>query len=268
MLALIGVVLTGLALLFATAVFIHERRRSPECRPDVRLRAREKQRTIAIWTIGRFYQSLRQFDDYCIKLEEGGLPDTETDPTKPSRDDLLRFAGSLLLTSAIDIIPFSQGKANLFHFADGPTGDRRTIVSQVFSGPFPPSQVLSGVTTFREMLIERDHKASTVAAECVRLRLPRVDRITKKSGFSGVELKLGTTHILGIPTELGVSGRVDDFCRVPLGSPASITVDLRIVLVRPALPLIRRFAERRSQFICHRLARYSALLEAQVRGHA
>jgi hypothetical protein len=154
----------------------------------------------------------------------------------------------------------------MFHFADEPRGDQREIVSQVFSGPFPPSQVLAGVTTFRAMPIRRDEEASSVAGECVRLRVPRLYRITKKTAFSGEEIKLGTTHILGLPAELGVAGGADDFCRIPTSLPAAITVDLRIMLVRPALPLVRRFAYRRGAFICHRLARYRALLETQSSG--
>lgn len=259
MLATIGTIVGVGSFLVGLFVVFHERRRSPGSTPGKPLRARKKQRTIAIWTIGRFYQSLQQFDEYCDRLEKEPLVQTEADPTKPSREDLLRFAEAVLLTAAVDIVPFSQGKANLFHFADDATGHSRQIVSQVFTGAFPPSQVLSGVMTYREMLIEHDTEASSVAGECVRLGIPRLYRITKKSTFSGEEIKLGTTHIVGMPAHLGSTVGVDDFCRVPQGMPAAITVDLRIGFTRLLLPLIKAFAYRRGHFICHRLSRYSSL---------
>ena len=164
------------------------------------------------------------------------------------------------MTAAVDILPFSQGKANLFHFADSGDGDARKIVSQVFIGPFPPSQVLGGGRTFREMSIERDQPAASVAGECVRLRRPRLEATSKMKASSGEELGLGTTHILGIPAHFDAAMGVDDFCRIPQGMPAAITVDLRIGWsTKWMLPVLRRLAFRRSRYICHRLGAYSPL---------
>jgi hypothetical protein len=269
MLTLLGTVAAIVAVVLAIAIHVYEHRRSPGCTKGQRIRARPKQRSIAVWRIGRFYQCLQQVDDYCDRIESQELSAANTDPGRPSQSDLLNFAEAALLTAATEIVPFSQGKANLFHFADVPKLHERKIVSQSFSGAFPPSQVLSGTTTYREMSINHDVKASSVAGECVRIKLPHLERITKSSTFSGEELQLGTTHILGIPARLGGApngngaAASDDFCMVPRGLPAAITVDLRIGLTRPLLPLIRRFGYRRSKFISHRLARLSELIATQ-----
>lgn len=261
MVAIAGIILTAAALVFTLAVFIHENRRSPECFPEKPLRARGKQRTISLWTIGRFYQSLKQFDLYCKELEESAMSDSEDDPARPSRDDLLRFARAVLLTAAVDIMPFSQGKANLFHFVDAPNRQSREIVSQVLIGPFPPEQILAGASAYRTMTIEFGKEAESVAGECVRLGLPQLEKLRKKKGnFSGKEIKLGTTHILGMPVEFDAMTAVNDFRSAPEGAPAAITVDLRIMSMRFLLPVIRWFAYRRSKFICHRLSRYNSLI--------
>lgn len=258
--AAIGFVVGVLGVVITAAIFVHERRRSPKSVPNNPLRAREKQRTISMWTIGRFYQSLRQFDHYCDRLENPNYAAASADPTKPSRDDLLRFAEAVLLTASVDIVPFSQGKANLFHFADEAAGDSRKIVSQVFVGAFPPSQILSGMRAFRELDIERDASAPSVAGECVRTRRPELEAIDRKKSFSNEEIRLGTTHILGIPAHFDAAIGVDDFCRIPQNMPAAITVDLRIGLIpRLLMWVIRPFAYRRSKFICDRLGRYSVL---------
>jgi len=265
MAALIGIGLTAVAFLFALGIFLYEHRRSPECNVGQPLRARKKQRTIALWTIGRFYQSLQQFDLYCEELEKTSYQqiDTQTDATRPSRADLLRFAQAVLLAAAVDILPFSQGKANLFHFIDAPDGDRREIVSHVLTGPFPPKQILAGANAYRKMTITPTQEAESVAGECVRIALPQLERLKGKGNFSGKEIKLGTTHILGMPAEFETMPSVGDYRAAPKGLPAAITVDLRIVFMRPLLPIIRRFAYRRSQFICHRLSRYNLLIGPQ-----
>jgi hypothetical protein len=262
MLALIASIVTIAAFVLTLAIIFYERRRSPECEIGKPLRARKKQRTIAFWTIGRFYQAIQQFDLYCEELEGGNLPAEQKDPSMPSREDLLRFAQAVLLTAAVDIVPFSQGKANLFHFADQPGGGNRQIVSHVLNGPFPPTQVLSGANAYRTMSITDGRKADSVAGECVRIGLPRLERLTEKGGFSGEEIELGTTHILGIPVKFKVMNPAIDYRFAPESLPAAITIDLRIMLMRPLLPLIRRFTYRRSQFICHRLSRYNDLVRA------
>jgi hypothetical protein len=265
--AVIGIVLGVVGIVATIAIFVHERRRSPESVPGKPVRAPDKQRNIATWKIGRFYQSLQQFDSYCDRLENPKYALPGTDTTKPSAEDLLRFAEAVLLTAAVDIVPFSQGKANLFHFADEPTGDSRKIVSQVFIGAFPPSQVLGGMTAYRKMDIDRDKPATSVAGDCVRLRKPELVGVTKKSAFNNEEIRLGTTHILGIPAHFATAMGVDDFCRIPQEMPAAITVDLRIGRIsRLLMAPIRLFAARRSKFICDRLGRYSVLaakLEAE-----
>jgi hypothetical protein len=159
-------------------------------------------------------------------------------------------------------VPFSQGKANLFHFADGPGGGGREIVSHVLTGPFPPTQVLSGANAYRAMGITDNKKADSVAGECVRIGLPRLEKLTDKGGFSGEEIELGTSHILGIPMKF--KNPVGDYRSAPEGLPAAVTVDLRIMAMRPLLPIIRRFAYRRSQFICHRLSRYNDLVRENL----
>lgn len=255
---MVGLLVGVLGVVLTVAFFVHERSRDPQYVPGKPIRAREKQRTIAVWTIGRFFQSLQQFDKYCDRLRSRNYAKADPDPTKPSRSDLQRFAEAVLLTAAVDILPFSQGKANLFHFADPGKGDSRKIVSQVFIGPFPPSQVLGGGRTFREMRIKRDEQAASVAGECVQLRRPRLRSVKSMKASSGEELGLGTTHILGIPAHFDTAIGVDDFCRVPQGMPAAITVDLRIAwLARPLLPIVRRLAYRRSKYICHRLGAHS-----------
>lgn len=260
MLAILGFTLTAAAFFLGIGVFLYERKRSPEWEAGKPLRARRKQRTIALWTIGRFYQAIRQFDLYCEELENGNLPLEQRDPSQPSREDLLRFAQAVLLTAAVDIVPFSQGKANLFHFADGPGGGSREIVSHVLTGPFPPTQVLSGANAYRSMVITDGKKAESVAGECVRIGLPRLEKLTDKGNFSGEEIELGTSHILGIPAKFKKAGA--DYRSAPEGVPAAITVDLRIMGLRPMLPIIRPFAYRRSRFICHRLNRYNDLIRA------
>lgn len=260
MLAVAGLVVAAAAFALTLGVFLHERRRHPEPNHhNERLRASIKQRSVGVWTVGRFYQSLLQFDDYCDLVNGSMIADSTSDPSVPSAEDLLRFAEAVLLTAAADILPFSQGKANLFRFADCPNTEKREIVSSGFIGVFPPSQVLAG-SAFRTLRLDRDHEATSAAGECVRLRLPRIFRITKKSAVSGEEIALGTTHILGIPTQLSMTPGRLDLSRIPIDQPAAITVDLRIIFARPLLPLIRRFAYRRARFVCHRLHRYSILL--------
>jgi len=260
MITILGIVLTAAAFLFAVAIYLDEHRRSPESVPGKPLRARKQQRTIALWTSGRFYKALQQFDLYCDQLEGEEVPEDTTDPTKPSRADHLRFAQAVLLTAAVDIVPFSQGKANLFHFADSPGGESRDIVSHILMGPFPPKQILSGANAFRKMTIKSNKKADSVAGECVRLELPQLEKLTKKDNFSGKEIKLGTTHILGIPVEFERMPGVDGYRDAPENLPAAITIDLRIMWMRLVLPVIRRFAYRRCLYICHRLSRYNALI--------
>lgn len=245
-------------------VIFHERRRKPRSEPGSPVRARGRQGSIAFWTIGRFYQSLQQFDDYCDRLD---LPDgwyEGNDPSKPTREDLLRFAESVLLTAATQVIPFSQGKANLFHFVDDPTDHSREIASQLFTGPFPPAQVLSRTTTYRRITVSRDGVMPSVAGECIRYGAPRMAPL-ETGPFSDVERKLGTTHILGMPADRAVL-KIDDYCQIPCGWPAAITVDLRIVLARPFMYMIRRFTYRRGLFVCHRLARYSHLIAPEDEG--
>jgi hypothetical protein len=258
MLVILGTVLGVLSVGVTVWIFAYERRRSPESVPGKPVRAGKKQRTIAIWTIGRFYQALRQFDQYCDRLESSEIAENN-DPARPSREDLLRFAEAVLLTAAIDILPFSQGKANLFHFIDEPHKHTREIVSQTFTGAFPPSQVLGAVSTYREMKINNGEKADSVVGECVRMRRCQLERITKKSNFSGEEIELGTTHILGMPVKFGPDVGADNFCTVRRRMPAAITVDMRVVLARPLLRLIRRFWLRRAESICNRLSRYGSL---------
>jgi hypothetical protein len=248
--------LAGLAL--PTAVFLYEHRRSPKSIPNEPVRAGKKTRTVALWTIGRFYQSCRQFDQYCDRLEREEVA-TENDLLKPSREDLLRFAEAVLLAAAVDILPFSQGKANLFHFVDAPHQQMRHIASQSFIGAFPPSQVLGSASTYRSLEIHRDHNASSVAGECLRIGRSRLEKIKDKGSISGKEIELGTTHILGIPIRFGPEVGADNFCEVLKGKPAAITVDLRVVFMRPFMFLIKCFLKRRSACLCNRLSRYSAL---------
>jgi hypothetical protein len=239
-------------------VYVYERRRQPESVPENPIRAPKRQRSIAFWTLGRFYQSLQQFDEYCDRLDQTHNWPTN-DPTRPSRDDMLRFAESVLLTAATQVVPFSQGKANLFHFANSPTSNQRDIVSQFFMGAFPPSQVLARQTTYRPMPVKRDESSPSIAGECIRLGAPHL-AAPKPGTFSQLERELGTTHILGMPAHRGAVNVEDDYCLIPAGCPAAITVDLRIVISRPLIYFIRRFANRRGRFVCHRLARYSALV--------
>jgi hypothetical protein len=257
MFVIIGFVVAVFGVLVPISLYVYEHRRSPESIPGKPMRAGKKQRTIAVWTAGRFSQSLQQFDEYCDRLDTYQL-DAGDDPTKPSREDLLRFAEAVLLTAAVDILPYSQGKANLFYFADPPHNDQRIIVSQTFTGGFPPSQVLGGATTYRKLKISHDEKAASVAGECLRIGFC-LEKISNTL-ISGIEVELGTTHIIGMPVKFGPQVGADNFCGVPQRMPAAITVDLRIGwFSRLAIYFIRRFAARRSACICDRLGRYGAL---------
>jgi hypothetical protein len=255
---IVGTIIGVFGVLLPIVVFLYEHRRSPKSVPGEPVRAGKKARTVAVWTIGRFYQSCRQFDQYCDWLENEEV-EVDSDLSKPTQEDLLRFAEAVLLAAAVDILPFSQGKANLFHFVDKPHQHTRNIASQNFTGAFPPSQVLGSASTYRAMEIQRDQNASSVAGECVRIGRSRLEKIKDKGSISGKEIELGTTHILGMPIRFGTTVGAGNFCDVPKGKPAAITVDLRLVLMRPFLPLIKCFLKRRSACICNRLSRYSAL---------
>jgi hypothetical protein len=260
-LELVGFIVGVVSFVAATSIHFYERRRKPECVENDPIRGGGKQRTIAFWRISAFYRTLHLFDDYCDRLEK---PRTRarvlaTTDTEPSYDDLLRFTEAVLLTAATQILPFSQGKANLFKYVDEPGGSTRRIATHTFIGPFPHEQVLSGNTHYREMELDRDGQGQSVAGDSIIQGGSRLRHIAKTHQMSQHEIELGTTHILGMPAKRDVWDQEPDFCKCPLGSPAAITVDLRIVLTRPLMILIRRFAAYRGAFICHRISRLGKL---------
>jgi hypothetical protein len=250
---LIGAAIAVLTL----ALWIYERRRHPEPVEGQPIRGRRRISTRLFWHPGQFYQALGYFDGYCDRLRSQLT--TPRPGTHPTELELLHFAQSLLLTAASEIAPFSQGKANLFHYCDAPGAERRQIVSYRFIGVFPPRQVLAGGTGYRPMNIDESaaRDSHSIAAQSILNHGTIVRSISHSQYSSEIEKDLRTTHILATPTF------DDDFHRVGCDRPAAITVDLHIVwflrwTAREDWPVCRWIC-RRGRFLSTRLKRIEEL---------